>query len=188
MKRIWFHIPFGILPILFSYWIFFASTPVSVLAQQPTNVPSGIFITVTTEEPQINVVNEAPVVAAETPVVAVEKEVKQLGRPTNPESARQKRLAEAEAKRAAGLIKRGRPVIEGSAHQKKLAEQAKRKEENGGEARRGRPVNPTSPRQMRLAAAAAKIAAGEVIKRGRPEGTKSAPAEGIEVVINQDGK
>ncbi len=136
-------------------------------------------------EPQIQVINEAPVVAAETKPV---EEVKQLGRPTNPESARQKRLAEAEAKRAAGLIKRGRPVIEGSAHQKKLAEQAKRKEENGGEARRGRPVNPTSPRQMRLAAAAAKIAAGEVIKRGRPEGTKSAPAEGIEVVINQDGK
>lgn len=55
MKRIWFLIPFSIFLILFFYWIFFESAPASVLAQQPTSVPSGIYITVITEEPQINV-------------------------------------------------------------------------------------------------------------------------------------
>lgn len=56
MKRIWFHLTvFTILIILFSYWIYFASPPTVVLAQLPTNIPAGMFITVITEEPQINV-------------------------------------------------------------------------------------------------------------------------------------
>jgi hypothetical protein len=56
MKRSWFHLAiFSILTILFSNWTFFASAPNVVLAQQPTNVPSGMFVTVITEEPQINV-------------------------------------------------------------------------------------------------------------------------------------
>jgi hypothetical protein len=56
MKRIWFHLTvFTILIILFSYWIYFASPPTVVLAQQPKNIPAGMFITVITEEPQINV-------------------------------------------------------------------------------------------------------------------------------------
>jgi hypothetical protein len=55
MKRIWFHLTLIAIIILFSYWIFFASPSTLVLAQQPTNVPSGMFITVITEEPQINV-------------------------------------------------------------------------------------------------------------------------------------
>ena len=57
MKRIWFHLTvFTILIILFSYWIYFASPPTVVLAQQSTETPTlGLFITVITDEPQINV-------------------------------------------------------------------------------------------------------------------------------------
>lgn len=65
-------------------------------------------------------------------------ENKQLGRPVNPDSARQKRLAAMEVKRMNGDLKRGRPVKKDSA------------------------------RQMRIAAMAAKKAAGIEIKRGRP--------------------
>jgi len=57
MKRNQFHL--SILISLFavlSYWIFTASNPTVVLAQQPTETPSlGLFITVITDEPQINV-------------------------------------------------------------------------------------------------------------------------------------
>jgi hypothetical protein len=55
MKQIWFHLSISALAILFSYWIFSASPATIVLAQQPTNVPSGMYVTVITEEPQINV-------------------------------------------------------------------------------------------------------------------------------------
>ncbi len=55
MKQIWFHLLSVILIPLLIYWTLFASAPTVVLAQQPTNIPAGIFITVTTEEPQINV-------------------------------------------------------------------------------------------------------------------------------------
>lgn len=44
-------------------------------------------------------------------VAATVAEVKQLGRPVNPNSERQKRLAELEAKRANGELKRGRPAM-----------------------------------------------------------------------------
>lgn len=78
-----------------------------------------------------------------------------LGRPVNPNSARQQRLAEIEAKRAAGEIKRGRPIKAGSKRQAVLAaREAKRAA--GAEIKRGRPVNPNSERQARLAAKAAK--------------------------------
>ena len=77
-----------------------------------------------------------------------------LGRPVNPNSARQKRLAELEAKRNAGELKRGRPVIATSKRQAVLAERAA-KVANGSELKRGRPVNPNSARQARLAAKAA---------------------------------
>lgn len=61
-----------------------------------------------------------------------------LGRPVDPNSARQKRIAEMNEKREAGLLKRGRPVKEGSARQKRLAElEAKRAA--GVEIKRGRP-------------------------------------------------
>ena len=61
-----------------------------------------------------------------------------LGRPVDPNSERQKRITEMNAKREAGLLKRGRPVKEGSARQKRLAElEAKRAA--GVEIKRGRP-------------------------------------------------
>ena len=63
MKRIWFHPAIlTILIVLVSLWTFlFASTSTVVLAQQPTDTPvaqassTGMFITVITDEPQINV-------------------------------------------------------------------------------------------------------------------------------------
>ena len=72
---------------------------------------------------------------------------KASGRPSNPESARQKRIAERNAKREAGLLKRGRPTVEGS------------------------------KRQAVLAAREAKKAAGIEIKRGRPKVEKAEVAE-----------
>jgi hypothetical protein len=62
MKRTWFlSAIFSSLIILFCFWIFSASTSTIVLAQESTDTPpadfssTGIFITVITEEPQINV-------------------------------------------------------------------------------------------------------------------------------------
>ncbi len=59
MKRIWFHPTIFIsLIVLLSFWTFSISTPTVVLAQQPTETPAagtGMFITVITDEPQINV-------------------------------------------------------------------------------------------------------------------------------------
>ena len=59
MKQTWFHLRiFFPLLVLFSIWTSSASTPTVVLAQQPTETPAsgtGMFITVTTDEPQINV-------------------------------------------------------------------------------------------------------------------------------------
>ena len=77
-------------------------------------------------------------------------ETKQLGRPTNPNSARQKRIQERLAKKEAGLLKRGRPVIEGSKRQITLKVREE-KVNNGGVLKRGRPVNPNSKRQVELA-------------------------------------
>ena len=75
----------------------------------------------------------------------------QLGRPVDPNSARQKRLASAPGK------KTGRPVNPNSARQQRLAElEAKR---SNGTLRRGRPVNPNSARQIALREAAAKLVA-----------------------------
>lgn len=94
------------------------------------------------------------------------------GRPVNPNSARQIRLKELEAKRKNGELKRGRPVVEGSARQLRLKElEAKRK---NGELQLGRPVDPTSARQKRLAELEAKRKNGE-LKRGRP--SKAQPVE-----------
>jgi hypothetical protein len=71
-------------------------------------------------------------------------EVTVLGRPVNPNSERQKRIAERKAKQEAGVaVKRGRPTVEGS------------------------------ERQKRLAAIEAKKAAGVEIKRGRPKMVKA---------------
>lgn len=113
-----------------------------------------------------------PAVAAEGTVVAVAAEssvasVKSVlisdatpekGRPVNPESDRQKRIAAMEAKREAGeALRQGRPVNPESNRQKRVAEyQAKLAA--GVELKRGRPTNPESERQKRLAVASTKPA------------------------------
>lgn len=100
---------------------------------------------------------------------------KVLGRKVNPDSARQKRLAELAAKKENGELKRGRPVIGNSARQLRLAELAEKREK--GELKRGRPVKHDSERQKKLADKAAKLASGVVIKRGRPVMPKTDSAE-----------
>ena len=104
------------------------------------------------------------------------EEVKVLGRPVNPNSARQIRLAELEAKRQNGELKRGRPVNPMSERQFRLKTQSINKALGLGQ---GRPVNPNSARQIRLAELKAKAEAnGGTVKRGRPALTK---ADGSEV-------
>jgi hypothetical protein len=104
------------------------------------------------------------------------EEVKVLGRPVNPNSARQIRLAELEAKKANGELKRGRPVNPNSERQARLEKQAQNKANGVGQ---GRPVNPNSARQLRLAELKAKAEAnGGAVKRGRPATIK---ADGSEV-------
>ena len=114
--------------------------------------------------------------STEKAVVNVETNVaKALGRPSNPDSARQKKIADREAKRAAGELKRGRPAVAGSKRQAVLAARAE-KVAAGGTLSKGRPVNPNSKRQQELAAKAegrrlaaldGKTVAGEA-KKGRP--------------------
>ena len=104
------------------------------------------------------------------------EEVKVLGRPVNPNSVRQIRLAELEAKRQNGELKRGRPVNVMSERQFRLKTQAINKALGLGQ---GRPVNPNSARQIRLAELKAKAEAnGGAVKRGRPAKVK---ADGSEV-------
>ena len=89
------------------------------------------------------------------------------GRPVNPNSARQIRLAELEAKRSNGELKRGRPVDTNSERQLRLKIQTINKALGiGGQ---GRPIDPNSARQKRLNELAAKAELnGGVVKRGRP--------------------
>ena len=96
------------------------------------------------------------------PEVKVETNVenivtKQLGRPVNPDSVRQKRINEMEAKRAAGELKRGRPTVAGSKRQEVLAARAVKIAEFG-ELKQGRPVNMDSKRQQMLMAKAMELA------------------------------
>jgi hypothetical protein len=91
----------------------------------------------------------------------------QLGRPVNMNSARQIRLAEIQAKREAGLIKRGRPSVPGSANQMKMYER-NFKIQQGLDVKRGRPVNPESARAKRIADLEARRANG-TLKLGRPK-------------------
>jgi hypothetical protein len=90
-------------------------------------------------------------------VMNVESNVsKALGRPSNPDSARQKKIAEREAKRAAGELKRGRPAVAGSKRQAVLEARAA-KVAAGGTLSKGRPVNLNSKRQQALAAKSAVV-------------------------------
>ena len=99
----------------------------------------------------------------------IKNEVKQLGRPVNPNSARQLRLAELELKRSNGELKRVRPVVADSERQIRLKKQAENKAKGIGQ---GRPVNPNSARQLRLAELESKRVNG-TLKRGRPAQIKS---------------
>jgi hypothetical protein len=85
-------------------------------------------------------------------------------------------LAELEAKRQNGELKRGRPVNPMSERQFRLKTQSINKALGLGQ---GRPVNPNSARQIRLAELKAKAEAnGGTVKRGRPALPK---ADGSEV-------
>lgn len=96
-------------------------------------------------------------------------ETKKLGRPVNPNSARQKQLAEKAELKASGVeIKRGRPVVEGSKNQMKLERRNKLAEAGLLTGKRGRPVNPESTRQKRVAELEMKRANG-TLKLGRPK-------------------
>lgn len=68
----------------------------------------------------------------------------QLGRPVDPNSKRQQRLANAPGR------KTGRPINPNSKRQQRLAELAAKAAANGGKVKRGRPVNPNSKRQVAL--------------------------------------
>lgn len=93
------------------------------------------------ESKEVETIETATAVAAEEIVAtAAATEAKQLGRPVNAESERQKRLAAKAALIASGI-----------------------------EVKRGRHINGESERQKRLAGFAAKIAAGVEVKRGRPK-------------------
>jgi hypothetical protein len=77
-------------------------------------------------------------------------EVKQKGRPVNPNSPRQLRLQEQELKKQSGIVlQRGRPVNESSNRQIKLQHINDLKSQ-GIEIKRGRPVDETSKRQDML--------------------------------------
>jgi hypothetical protein len=73
-----------------------------------------------------------------TKVKEVIVEVKVKGRPSNPESARQKKIAERNVKRASGELKKGRPSVSGSKRQAVLAAREAKKAA-GIEIKRGRP-------------------------------------------------
>lgn len=85
------------------------------------------------------VIDEATVtIEGGTPEVTVTETAKQLGRPVNPTSARQIRLAEQKSKHG-GFVRLGRPVKAESKRQQKLSEiDAKKK--SGVVAKKGRPV------------------------------------------------
>ena len=109
-------------------------------------------------------------------VEAVVEVVAIKGRPVNENSARQLRLKELEAKKAAGTLKKGRPVNVMSERQFRLKTQALNKALG---IKQGRPVDKNSARQQRLAELEAKKAAnGGTIKRGRPAQVK----ESVELV------
>ena len=95
----------------------------------------------------------------------VKSEIKKLGRPVNPNSARQAKLKAISEMKENGIeIKRGRPVNENSARQKRLALK--------GKVALGRKVDPNSARQKRLAELEMKRNSGIEIKRGRPKMVK----------------
>jgi hypothetical protein len=110
-----------------------------------------------------SVVIEKTVNGLEVSVVGVK-----TGRKIDPNSVRQQRLKELEAKKANGELRRGRPVEANSERQLRLALQAANKALGIGQ---GRPVNPNSVRQIRLKDLENRRELG-LVKRGRPAKTK----------------
>ena len=114
----------------------------------------GKLIQMTNKTNTYNMMNKTFTPSAQLKSLNVEFSNKaQLGRPVDPNSKRQQRLATAPGKRT------GRPIDPTSARQLRLLEQATRKALNGGVVKRGRPVNPNSARQIALREAAAKLIA-----------------------------
>ena len=114
----------------------------------------GKLIQMTNKTNTYNMMNKMFTPSAQLKSLNVEFSNKaQLGRPVDPNSKRQQRLATAPGKRT------GRPIDPTSARQLRLLEQATRKALNGGVVKRGRPVNPNSARQIALRAAAEKLIA-----------------------------
>ena len=92
----------------------------------------------------------------------VKSEVKKVGRPVNPSSVRQAKLAMLNELKEQGVeVKRGRPVNAESSRQARLALK--------GKVALGRKVDVNSARQQRLAALELKKASGVEVKRGRPK-------------------
>ena len=102
-------------------------------------VPEVNVEEIPTTEPTNEIASD---VTSETVPGVATAEVKRLGRPVDPNSPRQIRLAEQARLREEGLLKRGRPVVEGC------------------------------PRQERMNARLEKIAQGIAIKPGRPKTVK----------------
>lgn len=74
--------------------------------------------------------------SADLEAALAKMKVSKRGRPVNPESARQAKIA------TKGTGRRGRPVVEGSARQAREAAKAARAAANGGVVKRGRPAQP----------------------------------------------
>ena len=126
------------------------------------------------------------------------------GRPVNPNSKRQQRIADLEARRAAGTLKLGRPVETESERQKRIAERQTKVDAYNAQQKAiadgaviaeedllpnpneklGRPIDPNSPRQIKLREYEAKKAAG-LIKKGRPKMNKE-EATPTTVTVNEN--
>lgn len=114
------------------------------------------------------VIDNVVAVSTETAVVNVMSNVeKHLGRPVNPDSVRQKRIAELEQKRLNGELRKGRPIIAESKRQQTLEARAAKISEYG-ELKKGRPISLESKRQQVLMARAAKLSEVGELKKGRP--------------------
>jgi len=85
----------------------------------------GKLVVVATDIPKKNRVKDTP------------------GRPIDPNSERQQRLAELEEKRQKGVLKRGRPVMEGSERQQRLFQREEK-------AKAGIPIKPGRPRYVKI--------------------------------------
>ena len=118
----------------------------------------GKLIQMSNNTIQFNMKNKMFTPSAELKSINVQFSNKaQLGRPVDPNSARQKRLATAPGR------KTGRPINPNSARQQRLCELEAKRIANGGTLKRGRPVNPNSARQIALREAAAKLVAEQPI-------------------------